>query len=109
MLELMLSVALTWPSACEEVGELYRIAAIFRDSGKPLKSVLKVTKEKRVRLALTHVYERQDMTPSDWRWMAIGICVGQSDPSGTRTENVFGGDRVFQSTGEVRYLGRLGP
>ena len=89
MLELVVSLALVWPSSCEKFGELYHSAALIRDTGRPRKQAMAAAEGKRARLALIHVYERPDMSASDWRWLAIGICVGQSDPGATKTGDVL--------------------
>lgn len=77
MLEtLFLILVLNVPSDCMTLGDLYRTAAQLRDRGHPLTEVLKLTHDPRVRRTLAHVYERPDMQPEEWRWFAIGICVG---------------------------------
>jgi hypothetical protein len=88
MFELIVAAALVWPAECEAFGELYRGAALIRDAGRPRKEAMTAARGRRARLALIHVYERADMSPSDWRWLAIGICVGQSDPGATKAGHV---------------------
>lgn len=77
MFEFLLVVALTWSPDCVAIGELYRAAAELRDRGRPLREVLRMTADSRIRRTMIHVYERPDMTPQDWRWFAIGVCVGE--------------------------------
>lgn len=75
MYELIL-VALIWPQQCEAIGSIYHDAARVRDQGLPLEAVVKMTRHRRLHRALWHVYERPDMTPEQWRWLAVGVCVG---------------------------------
>jgi hypothetical protein len=81
----MLVAALHWPAECLRMGEVYREAATLRDRGRPLDEVLRSTDERRFKLAITHTYLRKDMSPRDWYWAAVGICVGQKDDDGRAT------------------------
>lgn len=76
MLELLLTAALTWPAHCLTIGELYHDAALVRDKGQPLAEVQALIQNDRVKRIVALVYDRKDMTPDQWRWFAIGVCVG---------------------------------
>lgn len=79
MIEMLLAAALVWPADCEKIGKIYHDAAAVRDVGWPLEVVVRMTKYQQLKRALYHVYERPDMTADQWRWFAIGICVGTPD------------------------------
>lgn len=76
MYALILAAAITWPASCEQIGDFYAHAAAIRDKGVPLAKAASMAAEPRVRRALEHVYDRPDMTPEQWRWFVIGVCVG---------------------------------
>jgi hypothetical protein len=79
LFELLLIAALAWPAECLAIGELYYTAAQLRDRGHPLKQVLTMAGDQRVKRSLRHVYAKPDMTPDEWRWFAIGVCVGDEN------------------------------
>lgn len=84
MLELLLAATLMWPRECVIVGEMYELAARIRNTGRPLARVLQQATDNRIKRTLIHVYTRPDMSPMEWKWFAIGVCVGE----------VYQGDRV---------------
>lgn len=83
---ILLAAVLIWPSDCEQFGQLYLMAATVRDRGVKRDDALSKAKSRQARLALIHVYERADMSAQDWRWLAVGICVGQRDASPQRMQ-----------------------
>lgn len=89
MFEVLLVLALTWPADCDRIGALYEGAARIRDKGLTLERALSATNDRRIQLAMRHVYGRPDMTPEQWRWFTIGVCVGQDDGKTIKAGRVF--------------------
>lgn len=87
MIELLLIATLVWPPDCEAAGDLYHQSATVRDSGMRLAEAVGKAVSPRVRLALEQVYDRPDMTPGEWRYFMVGVCVG-TKKEGTRTKRV---------------------
>lgn len=83
---IILAAVLIWPATCDQIGALYHDAARVRQQVPQLQDALRLTTDIRIQRMLTHVYLRPDMTPEQWRWFAIGACVGQegAKPTGRR-------------------------
>ncbi len=73
---LLLAVAFTWPAECEAAGNLYLEAARIRDSGVRLEDAVRQVRLPTARLSLLGVYARPDMSADQWKYYAIGVCIG---------------------------------
>lgn len=76
MIELLLLAALTWPPECTVAGDIYEAAAQLRDTGVSRERALNGTKTHYGKKAVLLVYEGKELTARDWKFIAIGTCVG---------------------------------
>jgi hypothetical protein len=67
-------------------GELYGYAADIRDTGVPIAEARGKVFNPVSQMALEQVYQNQGMSREQWRWFAMGVCMGiQSKPFNTVT------------------------
>lgn len=84
MITWALILALAWPADCEAAGNLYQTAAELRDSGMPRELAVKGVKDEAARKAVEQVYDRPELSPREWRYFVIGVCLGSKIDSGKR-------------------------
>ena len=64
------------------IGNLYYQAATIRDNGRPVQEAVALAPPP-FKAAIRYVYARPDMTPEQWRWFVIGVCVAEQAKEGT--------------------------
>lgn len=86
---ILIALSFTWPTECQVAGDLYFEAAAIRDGGISLNDATSRLRSKAARDAIAHVFARPDMTPEQWRYFAVGACVGAMEYESRRAKPMF--------------------
>jgi hypothetical protein len=73
----LLIAALNIPAVCGAMGEMYAQAASVRDQGVLLTEALDNVKQDNARRAVIHVYQDRTMSPDQWRYFIMGVCLSR--------------------------------